>query len=55
MIQAVLFELGDTRLHFETGDKNKFLHAIVRTVYDWLCEMAYRPPAYEAYRGVRKW
>ena len=55
MIQAVLFDLGDTLFHFETGDKKKLLHAILRTVYDWLCEMANRPPAYQAYSRIRKW
>lgn len=55
MIQAVLFDLGDTLLHFETGDKKKLLHAIARPVYDGLCEMGYQPPAYEAYSRVTKW
>ncbi len=55
MIQAVLFDLGDTLLHFETGDKKKLLHAIVRPVYDGVCELGYQPPAYEAYSRIAKW
>lgn len=55
MIQAVLFDLGDTLLHFETGDRKKLLHAVVRPVYDGVCEMGYQPPAYEAYSRIAKW
>lgn len=55
MIQAVLFDLGDTLLHFETGDRKKLLHAVVRPVYDGVCEMGYHPPTYEAYSRFAKW
>ena len=55
MIQAVLFDLGDTLLPFETGDREKLLHAVVRPVYDAVCEMGYHPPAYEAYSRIAKW
>ncbi len=55
MIQAVLFDLGDTLLHFETADHKKLLQAATRPVYDGVCELGYHPPAYEAYSRVMKW
>lgn len=55
MMQAILFDLGDTLLHFETADHKRLLDATARPVYAELCEMGYQPPAYEAYSRVMKW
>ncbi len=54
MIEAVLFDLGDTLLHFETADHKKLLQATTRPVYDRICELGYHPPAYEPYSRVMK-
>jgi len=55
MMQAILFDLGDTLIHFETADHKRLLDATARPVYDELCGMGYQPPAYEAYSRVMKW
>ncbi|MGB2987340.1 MAG: HAD family hydrolase [Phycisphaerae bacterium] len=55
MIEAVLFDIGDTLLHFETSKAREFLDAATRPGYERLCELGYRPPAYHVYvRAIRR-
>ena len=55
MIDAVLFDLGDTLLHFETERARHFLESATRPAYDRLIELGFRPPDYRAYlRAVKR-
>jgi putative hydrolase of the HAD superfamily len=55
MIDAVLFDLGDTLLHFETERARHFLESATRPAYDRLIEWGFRPPDYRAYlRAVKR-
>ena len=49
MIDAVLFDLGDTLLHFETDQARRFLESATRPAYDRLVELGFRPPDYKVY------
>ncbi len=55
MIEAVLFDIGDTILHFETLRSRQFLEAGTHPGYDRLCELGYQLPTYEAYvRAIKR-
>ncbi len=55
MIQAVLFDVGDTLLHFATSKARQFLASGTRGAYDRLGELGYRLPAYEKYgRAIKR-
>ncbi len=55
MIEAVLFDIGDTILHSETSKAREFLEVAARPGYDRLCELGFQPPAYGAYLKKIKW
>lgn len=48
-IEAVLFDVGDTLLHFETAEARRFLASAVSPAYDRLTALGLRLPAYAAY------
>ncbi len=53
--EAILFDLGDTIVHFETSRARQFMEAATRPVYERLLEWGFHPPAYPVYlRGI-KW
>lgn len=55
MIEAVLFDIGDTILHFETLRSREFLEAATHPGYDRLCELGFQLPEYEAYvRAIKR-
>ena len=55
MIDAILFDLGDTLLHFETERARHFLESATRPAYDRLIEWGFRPPDYRVYlRAVKR-
>src|SRR3989304_6871890 len=55
MIDAGLFDLGDTLLHFETDQARQFLESATRPAYDHLVEIGFRPPAYRVYfRAIKR-
>ena len=54
MVEAVLFDLGDTLVHFETSRARHFLNTGTRPSYDRLCELGFRPPRYPVYRRAMK-
>src|SRR3990172_7434102 len=55
MIDAVLFDLGDTLLHFETDQARRFLESATRPAYDHLVEIGFRPPDYRVYfRAIKR-
>lgn len=55
MIDAVLFDLGDTLLHFETDQARRFLESAARPAYDRLLELGFHPPKYKAYlRAIKR-
>jgi putative hydrolase of the HAD superfamily len=55
MIEAVLFDVGDTLLHFETSKAAEYLDSAVRPAYERLCELGLDPPSYEKYsRRIRR-
>ena len=49
MIDAVLFDLGDTLLHFETDQARQFLESATQPAYDRLVELGFHPPKYKTY------
>jgi putative hydrolase of the HAD superfamily len=55
MFEAVLFDLGDTLVHFETWRPARFLKAGTQPAYDRLCELGFSPPAFAVYsRAIRR-
>ena len=55
MIDAVLFDLGDTLLHFETDQARRFLESATRPAYDRLVELGFRLPDYKVYfRAIKR-
>ena len=55
MIDAVLFDLGDTLLHFETDQARRFLESATRPVHDRLLDLGFRPPEYRTYlRSIKR-
>jgi putative hydrolase of the HAD superfamily len=55
MIDAVLFDLGDTLLHFETDQARQFLESATRPAYDHLVELGFRLPDYRVYfRAIKQ-
>jgi FMN phosphatase YigB (HAD superfamily) len=55
MIQAVLFDVGDTLLHFETAKARRFVAKGARPAHERLCEIGFDPPAYESYvRAIKR-
>ena len=55
MIEAVLFDLGDTLLHFETDQARRFLESATRPAYDRLVELGFRLPDYKVYfRAIKR-
>jgi len=55
MIEAVLFDIGDVLMHFETSRARHFLDAAVRPVFDGLIELGHRPPPFRAYARRIRW
>jgi len=55
MIEAVLFDIGDTLIHFETWQAGKFLEAATRPGYERLRELGLNPPHVERYHRIIKW
>lgn len=54
-IEAVLFDLGDTIVHFETSKAREFVEASTRPAYDRLLDWGYAPPKFPAYlRSVKR-
>jgi len=55
MIDAVLFDLGDTLLHFETSQARRYLESATRPAYDRLVDMGFRLPDYKVYfRAIKR-
>jgi len=55
MIDAVLFDLGDTLLHFETARARQYLESATRPAYDRLAELGFRLPNYKVYfRAIKR-
>jgi len=55
MIDAVLFDLGDTLLHFETAQARQYLESATRPAYDHLVEIGFRLPDYKVYfRAIKR-
>jgi len=55
MIDAVLFDLGDTLLHFETEEARHFLESATRPAYDRLVELGFQVPDYKVYfRAIKQ-
>ena len=54
MIEAVLFDIGDTIFHFETSSARQFLEVATHPGYDRLCELGFHPPAYDTYLRMIK-
>ncbi len=51
---SILFDLGDTILHFETWRAKEFLAAGAGPVHARLCEWGFKPPRYKAYLSTLK-
>ncbi len=54
-LQAVLFDLGDTLVHFQTVRPREFLEAGTRPAHQRLLELGFRPPSYRAYLRAVQW
>jgi HAD superfamily hydrolase (TIGR01509 family) len=55
MIEAVLFDLGDTLIHLETEEAGRVLRTVCRTAYDELVKLGHHPPPYDAYiRAIKR-
>ena len=53
-IQAVIFDLGDTIVHFSTFRMGRFLSAVIKPMHARLTELGFRPPPAPAYlRALR--
>ncbi len=50
MIEAVMFDLGDTLIHFSTWKARPYLDVLARLVHDRLIELGYSPPPFDHYR-----
>ncbi len=55
MIEAALFDLGDTLIHFETWRARKFLDAATTPAHEKLCELGLSPPTFARYRKKIHW
>ncbi|MEK6799140.1 MAG: HAD family hydrolase [Planctomycetota bacterium] len=55
MIEAVLFDIGDTFVHFETSEARKLLNSCAGPAYQRLLELGFTPPPYERYRKSLVW
>ncbi len=55
MIEAVLFDIGDVLMHFETSRARRFLDAAVRPVFDGLIERGHQPPPFRTYARRIRW
>lgn len=53
-IEAILFDLGDTLVHFETSRAREFLEAGTLPVYQRLSEWGFAPPPYAKYLRALK-
>lgn len=49
MIEAVLFDLGNTLMHDLATNTSRMLEAAGRPLHDWLTESGCRPPTYPRY------
>ncbi len=55
VIDAVLFDLGDTLLHFETEQARHFLESATRPAYEHLVALGFRVPEYRVYfRAIKQ-
>jgi HAD superfamily hydrolase (TIGR01549 family) len=50
MIEAVLFDLGNTLMHDGSDDARGVLDGFGRALHEWLVRIGSRPPAYPIYR-----
>lgn len=55
MIEAVLFDIGNTLIHIETRKAGKFLETATRPGYERLHELGLNPPHVERYHRIIKW
>ncbi len=55
MIEAVIFDIGDTLLHFETMKAREFLDVATHPAHARLCELGFQPPPFKAYVRSIKW
>ena len=55
MIEAVIFDVGDTLIHVASGRARPYLNALTHSVYDRLVEQGYALPPFEPYgRALRR-
>lgn len=55
MLDAILFDIGDTLMHFETSQARRFIEAGVRPVHERLIERGHAPPPLTRYaRRIRR-
>jgi putative hydrolase of the HAD superfamily len=55
MLQAVLFDIGDVLMHFETSEARRYIEVGTRPVHERLRAMGHRPPEFERYtRCIRR-
>ncbi len=52
LIDAVLFDIGDTLIHFSTWSARPYLNALARLVHGRLVEMGFSPPPFDRYRRL---
>jgi HAD superfamily hydrolase (TIGR01549 family) len=50
VIEAVLFDLGDTLIHFATWKARPYLDALAHLVHDRLVKLGFTPPPFNPYR-----
>jgi len=55
MIEAVIFDIGDTLIHVASGRARPYLNTLTHSVYDRLVEQGYALPPFEPYgRALRR-
>jgi len=55
MIEAMLFDVGDTFVHFETSHLSRFLRSAATPAWDRLRELGMNPPPFRTYLRALKW
>lgn len=54
MLEAVLFDLGDTLLHFSRPTATEMVKLVMRPVHDQLAQMGHHPPQFKRYARAMK-